>query len=210
MANNLAGLADVAREQNQLVEARRHAEEALKCASAAGYLRGMVHALRSLGETTYLMGDYEAANGQLRAALATARELGAQWLVAWTLARLGLLALEQSDLAKAEALLDESLSLCRDMGDRQGIARALEGFGQLACLRGQAETALRLIGAADAIRIAIGVPLSPLERDRLEHSARRARDALDDSTAEAAWAAGHSLSLPEALAFARLQAAVSC
>jgi hypothetical protein len=97
-------------------------------------------------------------------------------------------------------LLDESLSLCRDMGDRQGIARALEGFGQLACVRGQAETALRLVGAADAIRIAIGVPLSPLERDRLEHRARPVREALGDSTSQAAWAAGQNLSLPEAVA----------
>jgi hypothetical protein len=169
----------------------------------------MVHALRSLGETTYLMGDYDTANRQLEAGLATSPELGAQWLAAWTLARLGLLAIERSDLARAEAVLDESLSLCRDMGDRQGIARALEGFGQLACVRGQAETALRLVGAADAIRMAIGVPLSPLERDRLEHRAKPVRETLDDSTSEAAWAAGRNLSLQDALALARTQAAVS-
>jgi tetratricopeptide (TPR) repeat protein len=96
MANNLVGLADVAREQDRLLEARRHAEEALTCASAAGYLRGIVHALRSLGETMYLMGDYDTANRQLEAGLATSRELGAQWLAAWTLARLGLLAIERT------------------------------------------------------------------------------------------------------------------
>ena len=159
-------------EQNRLVEARRHAEEALKCASAAGYLRGMVYALRSLGEATYVMGDYDAAYQQLEAGLATSRELGAPWLSAWALARLGLLAIERGDQPRAEALLDESMSLCRDMGDRQGIARALDGFAQLACVSGQAETALRLVAAADAIRTAIGIPLSPLERERLRASPR--------------------------------------
>ncbi len=43
----------------------------------------------------------------------------------------GMLALYQSDLARAAQLYEESLVVCRELGDRTGIARALERIGWL-------------------------------------------------------------------------------
>jgi len=201
-ANNLAGLADVARDQRQYAKARRYGEEALECASAAAYLRGEVHALRALGEVTYDMGDYDAATELLQAGLVRSRQLGAQWLVAWTLARLGLLAIERDEYAEAEARLAESLGLCREMGDRQGIARCLEGFAQLASMRQRPEMALRLASAADRIRTAFGVPLSLMERTRLEQRVAAARGMLGESASDTVWIEGRRLSLQDAVALA--------
>src|SRR5205823_12134062 len=44
----------------------------------------------------------------------------------------GLLAYEQSDLAAAETLFDESLALFRSLNDRQGIALLLAKLGMVA------------------------------------------------------------------------------
>jgi non-specific serine/threonine protein kinase len=201
-ANNLAGLADMAREQGQFTDALARGEDALKCSSAAGWMRGIVHSLWALGDINYQMGDYDTATNLLEASLATSREMGAQYLVASTLARLGVLSIERLDLSEAHALLVESLSLCRDIGDRQGIARGLEGFAQLACVEEQPETALRLMGAAATLRTAIGAHLSRMEAAQLERRVAPARETAGESASDAAWAAGHALSLQQALAIA--------
>jgi tetratricopeptide (TPR) repeat protein len=162
----------------------------------------MVHALRVLGDVQYQLGDFTAATELLEASLARSRELGAQWLVAWTLARLGLLAIERRDLSVADEVLAESLSLSSDIGDRQGIARGLEGLAHLAAVHGEGETALRLIGAAAGVRESIGAPLPHAEQTRLEHRLGPVREAMGDTASAAAEANGRALSLQQALVLA--------
>jgi predicted ATPase len=186
---------------------REYADQQLTQSRAADQVRER-HALYFTGFAernepelfgTAWLGEYDTAARHLTAGLATSRELGAHWLVAWTLARLGLLAVERRDLTTAGAQLAESLGLCRDMGDRQGIARGLEGLGQLASVQGHPETAVRLVGAASTIRSAACVPLSAMERTRLEHVLAPANVTLGETASEAAWTAGQCLSLQEAL-----------
>ena len=53
--------------------------------------------------------------------------------VARALTSLGYVAVAQDSLEAARALLEESLSLSREIGDPDGVANALAGFGDVAC-----------------------------------------------------------------------------
>ena len=65
-------------------------------------------------------------------------------------------AFDQRQDREAHATLAQALTSFRDMAHRRGISHVLEAFARFAAKRGQAERALRLAGAAEAIRHTIG------------------------------------------------------
>ena len=56
----------------------------------------------------------------------------------------------------------EGLALFRELGDRGGLVDGEEGFALLAAAGGQAERAVRLAGAAAALRVALNAPAAAL------------------------------------------------
>nr|MBA2449131.1 hypothetical protein [Chloroflexota bacterium] len=66
----------------------------------------------------------------------------------------------------------------------------------------QAVRALRLAGAAAALRAALGAIPSPAAQTLLERRLSSARQALDEDAAAMAWSEGQALSLDEAVAYA--------
>jgi DNA-binding CsgD family transcriptional regulator len=152
------------------------------------------------------LGDVEARRGSadhgrklLEASLAHAREVG-PWLAAWPAVNLADLLTEQHDFAGARALLREALITYRDAGDRQGVARSLEGCAGLAAAGGLPAQAVRLAGAPDALRAAAETPQLPQERIALDRHLARARGALGVRASGAAWAEGQSLPHAHAIA----------
>ena len=65
--------------------------------------------------------------------------------------------------------------------DRPGIATCLEGLATVAAGPGRPERAARLLGAAEALRRAIGSPMPLVERPASEAAARTARTALGEA-----------------------------
>jgi DNA-binding CsgD family transcriptional regulator/tetratricopeptide (TPR) repeat protein len=198
-AFNRRGLALVALDDGAYAEARARAEEAL---ALARHPRSVSQALTILGEISHREGDCAAARALLEASLGKARELGERILVRVALPTLALVLVEQADHAQARALLAESLTLSRDHGDREGVGRGLEAFAHLAAAQGQPARAVRLAGAAAALREAIGAPISPSERAVLERRLAPARAALGEPASALAWAAGRAVSPDDAAAYA--------
>ena len=58
---------------------------------------------------------------------------------------------DQGDHRKAEALHEECLVLCRELGDKLIGAESIEGFACAAGAGGAAERAARLFGAAGGV-----------------------------------------------------------
>ena len=75
--------------------------------------------------------DWKAINPLLDQGLAQAREVGDRWLVGWSLVWLAYLIWRQRDPSRAATLLEESVSLSREMGDTRGLADALFVLGGL-------------------------------------------------------------------------------
>jgi hypothetical protein len=114
--------------------------------------------------------------------------------------------LTHSDTGAARQMFTESLTIADKTGDRLTLARSLEGLAGLVATDWP-ERAVRLAGAADAVRAGLGAAAHPAERHDLEASLSGARRALGAATFSASWTAGHALGLPQAVAEA-LQAAV--
>jgi tetratricopeptide (TPR) repeat protein len=94
---------------------------------------------KALFHTGYLalwQGDYVAATTYLEAALAMARAVGEQWLVARVLNQLGVAFYFQGQVEQAIERNEESLQVARELGDTWSESRALGNLGFLAYDRG--------------------------------------------------------------------------
>jgi DNA-binding CsgD family transcriptional regulator len=179
------------------------AEEALAVATEAEYPIGMALALTTLGQGELQRGELAAARTLLERAVAmhgAAAFLGRLW----SLVTLAWVATLQADLDRARTCLAEALAIGHDaLGGRSRLVMPLEGFAQLAAAVGQPVRALRLAGAAAALRATHAAPPTPMEHTQLEHWLLRARATLGQLEAEMAWVSGQRLGPAQAVAEAR-------
>ncbi len=202
IANLLSNLGIVARYQGNYASARTLHEESLAMRREVGDRRAIAVSLNNLGNVALDQGDYAEARSRLEEAVALQREVGDRAYIANALNNLGNVARAQGDDATARSLYHESLVINHELGDQWAIAYVLEDMGCLAALQGQAERALRLVGAAAALREAIGAPLSPAEQAKLERTLKPARRQLDKAGQVSAQAEGRELSLKQAIDYA--------
>jgi len=109
---------------------------------------------------------------------------------------------DQGDYPAAFSLYMEGLMINRELGDRNNIAYLLEDMGGLAAKQGQAERAMRLVGAASMLRQTIGAPLSPAEQTQLERMLEPVTQALGEIAQAAALGEGRAMSLEQAIDYA--------
>jgi DNA-binding NarL/FixJ family response regulator len=197
-------MAQVAFDEGDDDSARAWAGQVLAGAQPMGSRRNACFALRLLGDVEARQGNAERARELLEASLAHGREVG-RWLAAWPAVDLADVLIKQQDRPGARALLREGLTTYRDAGDREGVARSLEGCARLAAAEGLAVKSVRLAGAAATLRATIGTTLTHVERTSLDRHMTGARATLGEYAADAAWAAGQAMSVTqatdEALAF---------
>ena len=74
----------------------------------------------------------------------------------------------------------EALQAFRALGHQRGVARQLEALSWCAGIQRRHEAAVRLAGAAAAIRQRVGAPAKPLEREKVERTLAQARASLSD------------------------------
>jgi DNA-binding CsgD family transcriptional regulator len=112
--------------------------------------------------------------------------------------------LAQGDRERAASPFEEALRLLQGRGDKVGIAYSLLGLAGVAVSRGLPARAARLWGAAEALREADGLPLSPLVRSLsdYEDDLADARAGLDERSFAAAWAEGRAMTLEQATEYA--------
>jgi hypothetical protein len=122
--------------------------------------------------------------------------------MAFSLRELGMVGERSGELTKAQDLLEQSLRILKDLGDREGIAESLESLVGLAVSQAQPERALRLAGSARTLRETIGSPLMAADRERLEPRLREARQGLSKEAASRAYAEGRGFSFAQALRLA--------
>ena len=167
-----------------------------------GDQRGIAWSLNHLGDVARDELDYVPARSRYEEGLAMFSELGDQPGIASSLADLGNLARDQGDYSSARPLYEESLVIFGELGDGRGIARVFEGLAGLAAARAQPERALRLAGAAAALRKSLGAPLPPIELARLERSLDPAWQSVGKLAGSAIWKEGSLILLEQAINYA--------
>ena len=115
-----------------------------------------------------------------------------------TLARI---AQRRGDIARVTGLAREILLLGRELGTRNALASVLESLAWTARMRGHSIRAARLLGAAEALREAVGVRPSAAERADYETEVPAVRASLGQ-VASLAWAEGRAMTPDQAIAYA--------
>ena len=147
-------------------------------------------------------GDIEEARSLLEESLALDRELGSTTGVAVNLVNLGSIAIELDDLERARALLQEALAAFVELGDPDGIAASLETITVLCAREKRNSEAVRLAGAAFALREAHSTPLAARDQAGLDRDLEPAMAALGESAYKGAFEAGRMLDPAAAVAAA--------
>jgi Tetratricopeptide repeat len=175
--------------------------QALELAREIGATDIMGSLLNNLGETARLRGDYGAARKLYEEALQMGEDVSPH-LTSTILGNLGMVALFQGDQATARRRFGESLPISLKLGHRTGIAGALEGLGELAMREGELERGARLLGACEALRETINVPVSPADQSEHEQAMAGVRSALGKQGLDALWSEGRAMTQEQAVAFA--------
>jgi non-specific serine/threonine protein kinase len=160
-----------------------------------------LEALVGLGEMLLLAGDPGAAQASLQEVLRPERGPEAPRGRAALFA--GLAALFSGDVTGARARLDRSVVIFQRLGNRYGAAAALDALATIAVADSDPVRALRLTGAASALRESTRSQLAPRWREAVQTLVLDPATEAAGSRAAAALAEGRAMTFDEALAFAR-------
>jgi predicted ATPase/DNA-binding CsgD family transcriptional regulator len=177
---------------------RRQFEAAL--ASSSDELVRM-EALVGLGEMLLVAGDLPAARANLEQVAGQAR--GPDGPRGRAALFLGILAVLDGDVATARAQLAWGLEIFCRLRNQYGTAATLDSMAGLAVADAEPLRALRLCGAAAALRASIRSELAPQWRELLESMVLEPARAAAGDRADAAWAEGERMSFDEAIRYAR-------
>jgi class 3 adenylate cyclase/tetratricopeptide (TPR) repeat protein len=190
-ASLLSNLAIVAEYEEDYDRAQELNEQAFALRSRLGDRWGIGVSRNNAGMVAYLRGDYLAARALLEEARRLELEVGDLWMVAIANHNLGNATRELGETAEARSHYAEALSTYGMTGDRWAQCLLFEDVAMLA-IADDPRAALRLLGAAEAMREAIGSPRVAALEAELEKKLRPVHSALSDDAARE-HAAGQSL-----------------
>lgn len=205
VARSLSNLANLHKLSKQFTQARSLFEECRSTFRELGDRTGVARALNHEGDVAYEQGDNANARILYQDSLKLFRELGDKWGVAGCLIDLGNLLRDEGDFGGSHACYVESLALFQELGQKRGIARLLDCMAHSSALRANPERALRMAGAAAAMRRVLGVPLTATEKASLERMLQQMRQAVSSDVAAAAWMDGWTTPVDDIVRDARAE-----
>src|SRR5450755_3298295 len=168
-------------------------EECLTVSREVGYKRNFGLSLLFLGMVAWLQGDVARARSLVEESQVLFKEAGGRGRMAEVFAVQGLISLGEGDYPAARALLEESFKLSLELDNKWTIAWCLEGLAAVAAAQEEPVRAVRFMGAAQALREAIGTPLFSLSQAMHELTFTSTRTQLGEQPFDAAWAEGRTM-----------------
>ena len=145
-------LAMIAGYRGQNAQAQALSERSLALRRSLGDPHLIATSANTLGLSAMRAGNLDTAERAFEECLRLARELGEKVLTAAALCALGEIALTRAEPALAAERLLEAFRLYHELGDERDCAECLHVLGGVAAAQGRARDAVRLWGAAEALR----------------------------------------------------------
>ena len=199
------GLGLVAMSRTDYETAAAHLQEALRSFREADEDYLVAHATDYLGMLALARGEESEATRMLEEGLAVARRSGDRSSAYIALYNLAQVALSCGDYDGAATLFEEGVTLSEQVGDWANLAYCLEGLATVAGARSKAERCARLIGAAEGLHEAVGVPVYVYYesyRSVYERTMAAVYSELGEGAFERARAEGRSMTFEEAVGYA--------
>jgi len=122
---------------------------------------GVAWSLLNLAAASLYSGKLDLAEARLEECLSWSRAGGFKEGIAWSLNYLGYVLRVRDEAQRAQEILQDSLRLHWELGDRWRSASVLEALGGI-------RRDSRLLGAAAVLRTRLGTPVPPVERAQLD------------------------------------------
>jgi tetratricopeptide (TPR) repeat protein len=190
-----SNLGIVAEYAGDLAAARAHNERALAIRTDVGDRWAIGVSQNNLGMIALHEGALDEARTRFEESMRLNREVGDAWMVAIGHNNLGNATRGLGDVDAAREHYAASLRAYRAYDDRWAVAFLLEDIAVLAGLLDRGERAFELLGAAEALRAAIGSPRAASLEEELEGHLSRAREAIGADAMAAAVARGREMDL---------------
>ncbi|MFD4831730.1 BTAD domain-containing putative transcriptional regulator [Streptomyces uncialis] len=203
----LSGVGRLALLAGRLARARECHERARRLAVEQSDVFGEQYAEIGLGLGARRSGELDTAQAHMERVIELHRQMGYEpGAPPLILAELGFTAELRGDAPTALRLQREGLAAARATGDPRAVALALEGLAGALSLAGRWSRAARLLGAADAARRAVGIPLPQGERGDVDRIGARLATVLDERVHAAEFTAGTRLDPDSAVREAEAEA----
>jgi predicted ATPase/DNA-binding CsgD family transcriptional regulator len=178
-------------------------DEGISLAREAGDPFRIAIGLNFLGDLTRIEGQYAQAQAFYEESAGMLRDLGDERDLAGTLQNLGQNCLHLGNIERARSLFDESLALQQAQQNQDGIAECLIGFAALAVHQNLPAIGARLLAAVIAAGWERRAWEWPATRMEFEQTIALVRTQLSEAEFEREQAAGRTLSLEQAVEYAR-------
>lgn len=158
-------------------------------------------AMSNLGAILHIRGDLDGAATWHEHALRSSRELGYLPGIARALCDLADIARDRGDHAASFTSYRQSLAVLGERSDLRAVADALVGVALAVASWNEHERAARLLGAAAGLAESLGIRIHlPTDRAAYDLAVRTVREALGERRFDRHVAAGHRLTVSEAIA----------
>jgi predicted ATPase/class 3 adenylate cyclase len=185
-------------------EATKNLLESVDLFRASGNEHGVARGLTTLVMGEAQAGNWEGAISKLEESVGIWRRLGDRLQLAFALIWLAFACGRARRWREARSAALEALDLFRASGNPTGIALAFRDLAFIANWEGYAEDALRLAGAAEALREQLGGGPPPGFGGMLQGDpVADARQQLPEDVAQLRWDEGLKMGVEDALGFAR-------
>ena len=202
VAQTLVNLASVAADEGDIARAIELFREARATSERIRDEASIAWTLNFEAQVEHQRGNPEGARNLYRDALSRFVQLQDGWGEGDSLLALGELEGEGGRPDAAFELLSRAQRVFDRVGEIRGTVRVIEACARLAARDGEVRRALKLAGAAGALRHTLNAPLTHVQGERHEKSLKDLRRNLEAQDAAAAWMEGWSLSLDEAVQLA--------
>ena len=115
---------------------------------------------------------------------------------------LGHVARHSGDIRQARKIYHDTLPEWKDLGNRAAIAHQLECFAFLAVADEEPQRAIKLFGAAEALRARVQASMTELERLEYNQAVAQLRSMLTEPEFDACWVEGRAINMEQAIELA--------
>ena len=182
-----------------LTEARTFLKRGIDLAREMGYRWNEAYSLTYLGLVSLFEGDPQRAQALCEESLTLFRELESEGDVAQTRKDLARVVLAGGEITRAADLYRECTITFFKRGYLPDIVECLEGLAGVHIARCDPGGAALILGAAQAYREQLGMPLAPVFQPAVLHDIELLRSALEDDPYNAIWSRGRTLSIEQAV-----------
>jgi predicted ATPase/class 3 adenylate cyclase len=190
------------RGQHTADQVQAYLEESLAISQSSANLNARVMTEGTLARLALYKGNFQEAREHADRMLALHEEMGDQLSITGHNSEVAHVLRQYGNLEEALALYKTTIQEWWEFGHRGAVAHQLECLAFIAKAKEQGERAVRLMGAAEALREVSSSPMTPNEHTLYDREVAELRAGLDEPEFTALWAEGRTMTMDQAIAYA--------